>query len=230
MATYSKFWYLRRFGLVDPLTEGQRRTLEQISRVLEVGRGHPVYLPGDRSDEVFLLQVGVVKLSTVGSSGPRTTLTLLYPGDLFGELAMFDGAAPRDEAAEALEDCVLCAVNGRLFAQLIGEAPALGCQVAKLLGARLRRFRSRVEALLRFKGAHSRVARALLEIAAEYGVRDDFGVLLPLRLSQRELGSLVGLARETANVVLGDLRRQGLVEMTRQNIRIKDPDRLRGLI
>jgi CRP/FNR family cyclic AMP-dependent transcriptional regulator len=229
MAAYSKVWYLRRFGLVDPLTDGQRRTLEQISRVLEVARGRPVYLPGDVGNEVFLLQAGIVKLSTTGANHRRTTLALLYPGDLFGELAMF-GSAPREEAAETLEDSVLCAINGQAFAQLVSEVPALGCQVSKLLGTRLRRFRSRVEALLLFKGAHSRIARALLEIAAECGVRDDFGVLLPIRLSQRELGNLVGLARETANVVLGDLKRQGLVEITRQNIRIKDPDRLRALV
>ena len=61
-------------------------------------------------------------------------------------------------------------------------------------------------------------------------MRDDAGILIPLRLNQGDLGNLVGLARETVNIILQDFRQRGLVEADRQSIRIKDPDRLRSVV
>ena len=58
-------------------------------------------------------------------------------------------------------------------------------------------------------------------------MRDSGGILIPLRPNQGDFGNLVGLARETVNIVLLDFRQRGLVEADRQSIRIKDPDRLR---
>jgi CRP-like cAMP-binding protein len=64
-------------------------------------------------------------------------------------------------------------------------------------------------------------------MASDYGVADNGGVVIPIRLSQRDLGNLVGLARETVNMVLRDFKQRGLVDTTRTNIRISDPSRLR---
>jgi len=212
MAAHTKLWYLQHFRLLDALTDLQKRAVEKMTRMLEVKRGQRVYLPGDPSDQ----------------AEQDTILALLYPGDIFGELAMLD-ESPRDHIAEVVEDTVLCALNRDMLLQMIQQSPALGYQVTKLMGLRLRRLRTRVEELL-FKSAHARIANTLLDLAADYGVKDDDGILIPIRLNQGDLGNLVGLARETVNIVLQDLKQRGLVETSRQNIRIKDPDRLRGVV
>jgi CRP-like cAMP-binding protein len=111
---------------------------------------------------------------------------------------------------------------------VIRDTPALGYQITKLMGARLRRLESKIEELL-FTSAQARIARALLEMAASYGVQDREGVVIPIRLSQRDLGNLVGLARETVNVVLQEFKEQGLVSADRRSIRIMDPTRLRSV-
>ncbi len=103
----------------------------------------------------------------------------------------------------------------------------MGYQITKVMGLRLRRFRTRIEELL-CKSAQARIAHTLLDLAADYGVPDNEGVLIPLRLNQADLGNLVGLAR-TVNVVLQDFKQRGLVEAGRRNIRITDPARLRGV-
>lgn len=227
MAVHSKLWYLQRFRLLDALTEAQKRSVDKMTRMLEVKRGQRIYLAGDPSDQIYLLKVGVVKISTGGAEGQDTILALLYPGDIFGELAIVDDS-PRDHVATAYEDTVLCALNRDLMLRMIQECPALGYQVTKLMGLRLRRFRTRVEELL-YKSAHARIARTLLDLAGDYGVRDDQGILIPLRLNQGDLGNLVGLARETVNIVLQDFKQRGLVEADRQSIRLKDPERLRAV-
>lgn len=227
MAAHSKLWYLQRFRMLDALTDQQKRDVEKMARMLEIPRGQRIYLAGDPSDQIFLLKAGVVKITTGGAGGPNTILAFLYPGDVFGELAIVDDS-PRDHVAMAHEDTVLCALNRDLLLQMVQQSPALGYQITKLMGLRLRRFRTRVEELL-CKTAPARIAHTLLDLGADYGVRDDAGILIPLRLNQTDLGNLVGLARETVNIVLQDFRQQGLVEADRRRIRIKDPERLRAV-
>lgn len=226
MAAHSKLWYLQHFRMLDALTDPQKRAVANMTRMLEVKRGQRVYLHGDPSDQIFLLKAGVVKIST-GGSEQDTILALLYPGDIFGELAMID-ESPRDHIAEAVEDTVLCALNRDMLLQMVQQSPALGYQITKLMGLRLRRLRTRVEELL-YKSAHARIAHTLLDLAADYGVRDGDGILISIRLNQGDIGNLVGLARETVNIVLQDLKQRGLVEAGRQSIRLKDPDRLRSV-
>jgi len=99
----------------------------------DLKRGHKIYLPGDPSDVVFLLKVGIVKIST-GGADQDTILALLYPGDIFGELAIFDDS-PRDHIAEVVEDATLCAINRNMLHQFIQQSPALRYQVTKLMGS-----------------------------------------------------------------------------------------------
>ena len=228
MAVHSKVWYLQHFHMLDALTEPQKRAIDNMTRMLEVPRGQRIYLAGDPSDQIFLLKVGVVKVSTGGADGQDTILAFLYPGDVFGELAIVDDS-PRDHLTTAHEDTLLCALDRDLLLQMVQQSPTLGYQITKLMGLRLRRFRTRVEELL-YKSAPARIAHTLLDLGSDYGVPDDAGILIPLRLNQGDLGNLVGLARETVNIVLQDFRHRGLVEADRRSLRIKDPDRLRRVV
>lgn len=225
VAAHSKLWYLQQFRLLDAMTDQQKRVVEKMTHMLEIKRGQRIYMPGDPSDQIFLLKVGIVRISTIGSDQQETILALLYPGDIFGELAIVDDA-PRDHIATAHDDVVLCALSRDLLLRVAQETPALGYHITKLMGLRLRRFRTRVEELL-CKSAHARIAHTLLDLADDCGVPDNQGILIPLRLNQADLGNLVGLARETVNIVLQDFKQRGLVEAGRRAIRILDPRGLR---
>ena len=227
MAAHSKVWYLQRFRMLDVLTDPQKQMVEKMTRLLEVKRGQRIYMQGEPSDQLFLLKVGVVRVSTIGADQQETILAFLYPGDVFGELAMVDDA-PRDHIASAHEDVVLCALSRDLLLRMAEQTPALGYQITKVMGLRLRRLRTRIEELL-CKSAHARIAHTLLDLGADYGIEDDAGILIPLRLNQADLGNLVGLARETVNIVLQDFKQRGLVDAGRRNIRITDPARLRAV-
>jgi CRP-like cAMP-binding protein len=225
MPAHTKLWYFEQFRMLSALSDAQRRHLEKITRMLEVKRGTRIYLPGDPSDQIFLLKSGVIKISTTTPDHREVILAFLYPGDIFGELAVVD-ESPRDHLAEAYEDCVICAMSRDVVMRLVRETPEVGFQITKLIGIRIRTLRSRVEELL-CKSAHARVAHALLELAERHGVPDKDGVLITLRLSQGDLGRLVGLSRETVNSILQEWREQSLMEMDRRSVRLKDPERLR---
>ena len=94
-----------------------------------------------------------------------------------------------------------------------------------MMGRRVKQFRSRIEQLS-YKGAATRIARALIDLAEEHGVQDSRGTVIAFKLSQRDLADLVGLTRETVNVILHDLQQRKLLEADRRVIRILDIDRL----
>src|SRR5918996_1010433 len=125
MAVHSKLWYFERFRLTDALNEAQRQHLARTTQMLEVKRGQRIYLPGDPSEQIFLLKTGVIKIARVTPDRREAILAFLYPGDIFGELAVVDDT-PRDHLAEAYEDSLLCAVGRDLVIKLIHEVPELG--------------------------------------------------------------------------------------------------------
>lgn len=222
---HSALWYFEHFGLLQGLSDEQKQRVSTNSDMLHVKRGEPVYLPGDPSKYVYLLKAGAVKIIGHAPEGCPVILTVLMPGDIFGELALA-GDEPREHRAEAADDTLLCEVPRDLLLELVRDNPAFALQITKLMGLRLRTLRSRIEELLG-KSAPARLAHALLELARQYGIEDREGVLIPVRLSQGDLGKLVGLTRETVNGFLQVWREQGLVEMDRRRIRLRDPDRLR---
>lgn len=227
MAAHNKVWYLQHFRMLDALSEMQMRQMDQMTKMLEVRRGERIYLAGDPSDQIFLLKAGSVRISAAGTDGQETLLAFLHAGDIFGELAMVD-ESPRDHLATAHEDTVLCAINREMVIDLVQKAPSLGYRITKLMGLRLRRFRTRVQELL-CKGAPERIAQTLLDLADECGARDSAGTLIRIRLNQTDIGNLVGLARETVNIVLQDFRQRGLIEIQGRRIRITDESGLRSL-
>lgn len=217
----------RRFRLFDALTDPQLLPLRRVARLFNIPRRQRIYSAGDASDRVLLLEAGILRVTAPLPPGPDILLAFLYPGDVFGESALFDDG-PRDHAVEVHEDARVWSVGRRPLLDLFGQSPALGLAFVRLVARGTRRFRMRVEELLQ-KDAQSRVARTLLNLAAEHSVADADGLLIPHRLTQADLANMAGLARETVNVVLRDLRARGLVEMTRDNIRLRRPAALRAV-
>lgn len=227
MAGHTKLWYLEHFGLLQTLNDEQRRAFAGMTRMFEAKRGTRIYLPGDPSEQIYLVKSGVIRISRQSTDNREVVLAFLHSGDIFGELALVE-ESPRDHVAEASEDAVLCEIPRDVLLRTIEGTPRFALHITKLIGARLRRLESRVEELLG-KSAQARLAHTLLELADQHGVADADGLLIPLRLSQTELGNLVGLRRETVNNILQEWRERGLVEMNRRAIRLREPDALRRI-
>ena len=227
MAERSKLWYLKNINLFHGMSEEQMRMVEQRTVMREVRRREVLYLPGDAGDRIYLLKRGVVKISALQEDGREVLLALLRKGEVFGEEAVLDDS-PRDHVAEAYEDALVCIITRQDFMDMLRSHPELVFKVTKLIGLRLKTFRTRVEHLL-FKGASQRLASTLLELAHEHGISDAQGVLVPLRLSQQDLANLIGVTRESVNLALSDFRRRGLVILENRAFRLPRPQALQEL-
>ncbi len=218
---------LERVRLLQVLTLAERSRLEPGLRVHQCRRGERLYAPGDAADVVYAVTQGVVKLSTRSPDEREVILDFVEQGEIFGELAVLDETS-RDHAADAHEDTVVVLIERQRLAAVIREIPELGFQFNRVLAKRLRTMRARIEELL-CKSAQTRMALTLASLADAHGITDAGGVLIPLRLSQRDIAGLAGLSRETVNAVLQDFRSRDLVETNGRRLRILHPNGLRAL-
>lgn len=219
-----KHWFLKRCDLFTKLQPNQLAHLDTCCRISEFGRGKLIYLPSDASEGCFLLAAGRVRIFSVSPDGKQSIVAFIEPGDLFGELAIFESAR-RDEFAEAAEKSTVVLIPGDVIREIALHNAALTFGITKLIGLRRRRIERRLRGLL-FRSNRQRLIHLLLELAEQYGYRTSQGVQISLKLSHQELAGVIGSTRESITLLLGELQQQGLVHIARRQIELTAPERL----
>lgn len=135
---------------------------------------------------------------------------------------------PHDTSAEAYEDASLVAIGKDDFVRVMMRHPPMALRMIKLVGERRQRLENRVESLL-FRSAHARLAGLFLDLAQSFGVRDSRGVIINLKLTHKEIASLIGATRETVSFAILDLRADGLVVSEGKRVILVDEPRLKAL-
>ncbi len=189
--------------------------LEPLARQMSL-RSHPVnqaiLLQNDWGNAVYFILEGWVKIRTHDLEGREVTLTILGPGEIFGEMAALD-EAPRSSDVIALTATKVCSLSAQNFLALLAADAQVAIRLAQLLSRRLRQINRRLQ--LREASSVARVADILLFLAESRGRVGRKGVEIP-NLPHRELSSLSGLARETVTRVLSKLEQEELIRRDRQ--------------
>lgn len=224
MVMTEKYWYLKNCDLFERLSPERLRALESRCRTRKFPRNSPIYLPADHADGVLLMASGRAKICSFTSEGKQSILTFVEPGEMFGELVLFE-PGERDEYAEAVVASKVVFIPADEMKQLLEENPSVALGVTRMIGMRRRRIERRLKYLL-FHSNRERLAHLLLELAEDYGQESPGGVELSIRLSHQDLASIIGSTRETVTVILGELQAEGLVRLGRRRIAIYDVARL----
>lgn len=227
-AAPTKLWYLKHINLFSALTPPELQEMDRITRMQEVKKRQPIYLPGDPSNTVFLLKKGRVKISSTASSGKEVTFEILEPGEIFGELEVLEDA-PRETIAEALDDALICAIRREDFDRYLGQHPDMTLKLTKLIGLRLRKIQSRVEDLV-FRDMPARLAHLLVELSKSEGVKEPQGIRLRAKLTHQEMANLIGCSRETVSTTMGQFRDNGLIQMDGRTITVVNEKGLSKLV
>ena len=179
----------------------------------------------DPGDSMMVVLAGRVKISNVSAEGKEAILNFIDPGQVFGEIALLDGR-PRTADATAIKPSELFVLRRNELLPFLEARPKLAIRVIEVVCAKLRHTTRMVEdTMLLNMGA--RIARALLRLSEEHGKRRGSTVRLDLKLSQRDLGSYVGLARENVNRQLKVWRELGIVTIQEGYFMILDEAALR---
>lgn len=172
--------------------------------------GKVLFLTGDVGNGCYRVEEGLLKVTMVSRAGSERILTFLGPGAIVGELSMIDGL-PRSASVIAVRNATLSFVRRAAFRQLIRDRPEVYETLVKLLAKRLRETDGAVAAMsfLRLRG---RLARALLELAQEFGQDVGSGrIVIRQKIGQNDLAARVGIARENVTRILNDWKRTRLV-------------------
>lgn len=223
-STPNKLWFLKHIRLFDRVSSSAMREMEKITRMEEVKKRQPLYLPGDPSSSVYLLKRGRVKIANTAPSGKAVTFDILEPGEVFGELEVLQGA-PHSTSAEALDDALICVIRRKEFDQYLAMHPNVTIKLTKLIGLRLKKIQRRVEDLV-FRDVPARLAHLLSELGKSEGNTSPQGVRLKVNLTHQEMVNLIGCSRETVSATIGQFREDGLIHTDGRTVVILQPDAL----
>lgn len=216
---------LGRVGVFQSLRPAELQAIALVARRQRHGAEDAVFRRGAAGDAMYIIEEGSLKISRLTPSGKEQIIGVLGPGEVIGEMALFDDE-PRSADAITLEETILIRIPKQAFLRLLEDIPLLAIRFLAVLAVRLRRMNERLEELT-FLTARRRVARLILEMAGRgKGVRTS---PLKMRLTQEEMAALVGTSRETVSRVLGELQELGLIYVEGRVLYIKRWEELQAL-
>jgi CRP-like cAMP-binding protein len=186
-----------------------------------LARADHLFREGDPGDALHVVVDGKVKISRTAVDGRENVLAILGPGDLLGELAIFDSQR-RGATATAVTDSTLATLNEADFHAWVAECPSAAVELLRALAVRLRQTNEAMADLV-FTDVPGRVAKTLLALADKFGGE---GGRVEHDLTQEELAQLVGASRETVNKALSEFAARGWLRLDGRAVVVLDRDRL----
>jgi CRP-like cAMP-binding protein len=199
---------------------------EELQRIAGLGQtrqldaGAMLFQKGEQGCALFGVRRGQIRIETGASDGSRLTLNFLGPGDLFGEVAVFDGESRTATDATAGEPTELFELRREDLLDYLEREPKLAVKLIALLCQRIRWMSERMEESV-LQPLPVRLARRLCALAADVGAE--------VHISQEQLGVFVGAARESVNRQLQTWRRDGILDLHRGRILLKNMGQLTTL-
>ena len=188
-------------------------------------RGDILFREGDRGDSLYVIAEGKIKLGRTSADGRENLVAILGPGEMFGELSLFD-PGPRTMTATAVAESEVLGLGNDSLSRILGGSPEVPKALLAALAKRLRRTNEHLADLV-FTDVPGRVAKALLDLADRFGRPVDGGLLVAHDLTQEELAQLVGASRETVNKALADFATRGWIKLEARAVLLLDVERLR---
>jgi CRP/FNR family transcriptional regulator, cyclic AMP receptor protein len=215
---------LRQTPLFSALDDEAATALRASMSQTKLRRGDVLFHEGDAGDRLYIVMDGKVKLGRTSSDGRENLLAILGPGQMFGELSLFD-PGPRSATVTSVTDASFLSLSHEDLLKWLDGRPQVARGLLAQIAGRLRKAND-VNADLVFSDVPGRVAKALLDLADRFGRTADDGVHVHHDLTQEELAQLVGASRETVNKALADFAHRGWIRLEGKSVLISDSERL----
>lgn len=215
---------VRKAPIFTALNEEDCQSLRASMEKVVREKGAVLFVEGAKGDHLYVIEEGKIKLGTSSGDGRENLWSILGPGEMFGELSLFD-PSPRTSTATAVTDSVLWSLSPNKLIPLLQENPNVSLSLLARLSQRLRQSNEIVGDLV-FSDVPGRVAKALVNFSERFGVKTEEGLLVNHDLTQEELAQLVGASRETVNKALADFAARNWLRLDGRAVLITDLDRL----
>ncbi len=219
-----KIRLLSMVDVLEPLSEEELKEFGRRVPDTHVEQGQIFFTPGDRSEALFMLKKGRVRIYRVTPDGWEFTLAVVEAGTMFGEMAL-TAQRMRQAYAQATEPSDICILKNADLERLVRGNPEVGIKMIRVLSERLRLCETRLEDVT-LKDVPARLASLILQLAASEGIMTHEGPQIPTRYTHRQLATMIGSSRETVTRAFTKLQKAGAVELRRRHIYVKDTEAL----
>lgn len=186
-------------------------------------RGKTIFFPGDPAERFYFLLKGAVKLSRVYEAGEEITVALLRENSVFGVLSLITGnRSDRFYHAVAFTPVELLSVPIEQVEKALKEDPDLPMLLLKSLSSRILQTEMMIETLAH-RDMGARLVSFLLVLCRDFGVPTANGVTIDLKLSHQAIAEAIGSTRVTVTRLLGELRRDKLIGISKKKITVFNP-------
>jgi len=218
---------VKRVPLFSQLDEEELEKIRRLCVTKHYTKDQIILIEEEAGNTLFLIQQGRVKVSRMSDDGREVILSILEPGDFFGELSLIDGKA-RSASVTAIENSEVLILRRGDFLGLLEEYPQISISLMKELAARIRKSDTQIKSLS-LQDAMGRVASALILLAEDHGRVRKQQVIIPKIPLQQDLANMAGTSRETISRVFRYLEDENLIQRSGRKITILDFKRFKKM-
>jgi CRP/FNR family transcriptional regulator, cyclic AMP receptor protein len=215
---------LKQVPLFRSLRAEDSRHIAALLQRKTLRKGDALFREGEEGNSLYMIIAGKIKIVRQSRDGDEMILAVLSAGDFCGEMSLLDGMS-RSADAVAVEETHLYGLNRKDFLDYVMNN---GTAVKAILSALCKRLRKADDFLedIFFLNVAARLAKKLIELAMNNGVREGEGKAVKLSVTQKDLAGMIGTTRESVNKELRALREKDLIELSSKTILIRDLDAL----
>ena len=199
----------RKFDLFSELDDRELASVAAVAKTRRYAKDDVVFHESESGDVFCLIREGKVKVTMISPEGKEIILSMLGPGDYFGEMALLDDE-PRSATVVALEPLELLTIWRSDFLQILQENFSITRKILAETSRRLRKMSARAESLATMD-VYGRLARFFLDLAKESGKPLENGFIAVTRPTHQAIANMIGTSRETVSRLIHDLMRQDLL-------------------
>lgn len=177
----------------------------------EFEKGEALCLEGEKSDTLFIINEGLVKLTKVTKEGKEQIVHILMSGDFFGELSLFSEDERYNFSAYAISNGKLCTLSKKDMDDIIMNNPEISLKILREVTKRLAETENLAQNLAT-NDAEVRIANMLMEFSNKYGVQDKEGITIKLPINREEMANYAGVTRETMSRKLSKFEDDGIIK------------------
>jgi CRP/FNR family cyclic AMP-dependent transcriptional regulator len=207
---------LRNIPLFANLSDAELAQITAEASMRQYPKNKVIMSEGEKSDCLYTIVAGKVKVLISDEEGKEIILSILGPGEFFGEMALFDNQ-PRSATVMTMEPSTFNVINQSDFMRSVSGNPHIAKALLQALARRLRVADKKISSLA-LMDVYGRVARTLLELAKE----ENGKMVVRQNLSQQDIANMVGASREMVNRILKDLALGGYIEVESKHIIINE--------
>ena len=216
---------LRQFELFSNLSEEELQDLARSTEIKSVGKHRYIYRSGDKSDFLYVLINGTIKIGNSSDDGREVIKAILHPKALFGEAGLSSNSE-RNSFAKAIEsDVRVMVIDVKTFKELMKSNFDFNIKVVENMGNKILKAEKRLESMV-FNDARSRIVEFIKENAYNFGRQVGYEMLLKHSLTQQDIANFTGTSRQTVTSVLNDLRNSNQIYFKRKSILIRNIETL----